>query len=184
MLSNFENASCMQLKGQDINDAQVATDQDVTNNELDNENFVAGLKPVKTPSDRNRLPVRFSPRPNRKMYYMVAEEEMILAMDELGFEPKTLIPLLISDTSEHLLLAKLQRLKASDRAKAPSGSPRETFREQVREIVRENGGVEALGRDEVPVQKLIDDIRWLVRAHPPLGTKCFYGTCTSTTGNL
>lgn len=107
---------------------------------------------------------------NRKPSYLKAEEEMILALDEIGVPPSLILPFLMNERCERMLTVKLQRLKASNKATARKGSHEAHFRKRVQDIVKKNGGLAAIQSNKIP-QKVVIYIRHLVKTNPNLRKK-------------
>ena len=99
--------------------------------------------------------------------YLAAEEQLILAFDEVGIPVSCTEPFLVYRRSEALLLAKLQKLKVSKKCQLPKAV---AFRRRIQGIIMKSGGPAAF-RDGTVSRVAVNKILYLIKTNPHLKKK-------------
>ena len=102
--------------------------------------------------------------------YLKAEEQVLLALDEIGVPVSMMPPFLKNPRCAELLANKLLRMKRDKKDVALPGSKEAAFRKRIQDTVIKNKGLEALQSNKFP-SKIISSVRYLVTTNPHLKKK-------------
>lgn len=106
---------------------------------------------------------------NKRMpSYLKAEEQLLLALDELGVPTRMMSCFLKNPRSEELLVKKLDKLKEDPNK---SGHVEMHFRNSVKRAFKLRGGLDSLKNGKLPKKDLIEDVKSLVVKNPSLKKK-------------